>query len=303
MPRGCTVLTSRRDQTGLFSVVVVTFILISYPLLQPNPIDTTNQLLAQILSSNGTASSQPLSPADGSSFQPRGYAVRVNALWLTSLVLSLACALWATLVQQWARRFFQAADIPNVDYTAPQRARIYIFFLEGMSKFGFFAAVEVLPALLHGSVFLFLVGLIDLLFYVNHPVAYVWLACCVSGLLIYFVLTVMPFVCPNSPYETPLSSFLWVIMETISLLAHWLPLLNNTARAPIRERWASIRLGMRHALELKAIKSGSQPNLKIQTTQDHDEDHESEEFLLALPGIFHNSDRLYLAGFRRGSEI
>ena len=304
MLRGCTVLNSRPDQTGLFSVLVVTFLLISYPLLLSNPIDTTNLLLSQILSSNGTVPSQPFPPADGSSFQPQVYAVCVNALLLTSLVLGLACALWATLVQQWARRFSQAADIPDVDYTPSQRAQIYIFFLDGISKFGFFAAVEVLPALLHASVFLFLVGLTVLLFYVNHPVAYVWLACCVVGLSIYSVLTIMPFVCPNSPYETPLSSILWVITETTSLLAYWLPFRDNTLRAPIRERWANIRLGMRHALEKKAItiKSGSQANPKIQTTRDQGEDHESEQFLLALPGIFHNSDRLYLAAFRKGSE-
>ena len=302
MLRGCTVLISRRDQTGLFSVLVVTFLLITYPLLQANPADTTNQLLSQILSSNGTASSQPLSPADGSSFQPQFHVVCVNAFLFTSLLCSLACALWATLMQQWARRFSQAADIPDVDYTPSQRAQIYIFFLDGISKFGFLAAVEVLPALLHGSIFLFLLGLTILLFYVDHLVAYIYLGCWVIGLSTYSVLTIMPFVFPNSPYETPLSSILWVIIETTSLLAYWLPFRDNTLRAPIRERWANIRLGMHHARELKAIKSGSQASPKIQTTQDHDEDYESEEFLLALPGIFHSSDRLYLAAFRRGSE-
>ena len=271
-------------------MLVVTFLLISYPLLLPNPTDTTNQLLAQILSSNGTVPSQPLPPADGSSFQPQIYAVCVNALFLTSLVSTLGCALWATLMQQWARRFSQAADIPDVNYTPSQRAQIYIFFSEGMSKFWFFAAVEVLPVLLHGSGFLFLVGLTVLLFYVNHPVAYVWTACWAIEVLTYCFLTIMPFVFPNSPYETPLSPIFWIIMETTSLLAHWLPLWDNTARAPIRERWANIRLGMRHARELKAItsKSGLQANPKIQTTGDQGEDHESEEFLLALPGIFHN---------------
>ncbi|KAI0268021.1 hypothetical protein BGY98DRAFT_1140925 [Russula aff. rugulosa BPL654] len=58
--------------TGLFSAVVATFLVVSYPLLQPSPTDTTNQLLTQIsqqLSTNGTGS-QPLPPANTPSFQP-----------------------------------------------------------------------------------------------------------------------------------------------------------------------------------------------------------------------------------------
>ena len=285
-------------------MLVVTFLLISYPLLLPNPIDTTNQLLAQSLSSNGTVSSQLLSPADGSSFQPQVYAVCVNAFFLSSLVMALACALWATLVQKWARRFSQAAEIPDVDYTSSQRAQIYIYFKDGMSRFGFFGAIEVLPALLHISLSLFLVGLNLLLFYANHPIAYLKLAWWVVGIVVYSVFSFMPLFYPNSPYETPLSSFLWIVMETTSLLAHCLPFRDNTSQAPIRERWANLWLGMRHAHEKKAItsKSDSQANPKIQTTQDHDEDDESEEFLFALPGIFHNSDRLYFAGSRWSSE-
>jgi hypothetical protein len=45
-----------------------------------------------------------------------------------------------------------------------------------VEKFGLAAAVEVLPALLHASVLLFHIGLVDFLFSINHTVAFILLA-------------------------------------------------------------------------------------------------------------------------------
>ncbi|KAF8483321.1 hypothetical protein DFH94DRAFT_625885, partial [Russula ochroleuca] len=189
--------------TGLFSAVVATFLVVSYPLLQPNSTDTTNHLLTQIYqqSSNGT-SSQPLPTANNSSFQTPASAVRVNALWFTSLATSTACALWATLVQQWVRKYMQLADRP---YSPQQRALLRKAFAHGFNKFALAAAVEVLPALLHTSFLLFYVGLIDFLIQINHTVAYIMVTWVAIGLLIYFIVTIAPLLYPSSPYQTPLS--------------------------------------------------------------------------------------------------
>ncbi|KAI0268472.1 hypothetical protein BGY98DRAFT_895452, partial [Russula aff. rugulosa BPL654] len=191
--------------TGLFSAVIAVFLVASYQLLLPSPTDTTNHLLTQIsqqLSTNGTGLSQPLPPAN-TSFQPTSSAVRVNVLWFTSLSMSTACALWATLMQQWTRRYMQVAGRP---YGPPKRARIRAFFAAGVEKFGLPAAVEVLPALLHASVLLFYIGLVDFLLNINHTVAFFLLTWAAMGCLIYFILTIMPLFYPNSPYQTPLSS-------------------------------------------------------------------------------------------------
>ncbi|KAI9447584.1 hypothetical protein H4582DRAFT_1867328, partial [Lactarius indigo] len=100
--------------TGLFSATVASFIIESYHNLSPDPGDTTNTLLTQISGqlfniSNGipltivvAQSSQP--------FKPTASAVRVNVLWFLSLILSLSCALSATLMQQWARRYQELAQ-------------------------------------------------------------------------------------------------------------------------------------------------------------------------------------------------
>ena len=304
IPRVFTVLTLEAPiQTGLFSTVVATFLVVSYPLLQPSSTDTTNQLLTRIslqLSSNGTGSSQPLSPADNSSFQPPAFAVRVNILWFASFAFSTACALWATLMQQWTRRYVQVADRP---YAPPKRARIRAFFADGVEKFAFAAAVEVLPALLHASVLLFYAGLIDFLININHTVAYSLLAWVATGLLIYFILSIMPLLYPNSPYQTPLSSLCWFVMEAAPLLKLWLRRRNDTVRTAISDRKTKIGLGMRRALESKAIGHTSRDTDALRWTLGSlDEDHELEEFLDGLPGLFHGSERHHSVGLRGGLE-
>src|SRR5712672_366962 len=175
-------------QSGLFSATVASFILASYQQLQPNPSDLTNQLLTQIsqqLSAlpNGTSLSAPLTAVGQSAFQPTASAVRVNTLWFTSLILSLACALWATLMQQWTQRYVRVADGP---YGPSKQARIRAFFTDGVERFALPAAAEVLPVLLHASLLLFCAGLVDFLFNINHTVAYSFLTLVVLGVMIYF---------------------------------------------------------------------------------------------------------------------
>ena len=306
-------------------MVLVTFLLISYPLLQPDPTDTTNRLLAinnqlltQLSQSNATASSQPLSPADDSSFHPPNYAVRVNIIWLFSLFTSVACALWATLLQQWARRFLQVADRqdwndpddpddPASKYTLSQHALILKKFKEGVKHFRLPAAVEVLPALLHCSVALFNVGLIDLLFYVNHTVAYTWLAFSVIGFLIYTILTIMPLHYPNSPYYTPVSWVCWFIIEATSFLWLWL------SQKDTSKPRGNIRKGMQNVLELKTINehtkehngdSRAEEEIKALESMMESliEDQEFEDFLDGLPGLFQGSDTGYLEKLREGLQ-
>ncbi len=293
-------------QTGLFSAVIAAFLVVSYPLLQPNPTDTTNQLLTQIsqqLSANASGSPQPLLPADTASFRPRSSAVRVNTLWFTSLSMSTTCAMWATLMQQWTRRYMQVADGP---YGPPKRARIRAFFSSGVERFALAAAIEVLPALLHSSVLMFYIGLIDFLININHAVGFIMLAWIALGCLIYFILTIMPLFYPNSPYQTPLSSLCWFIMEVTPLLKLWLRRRNDNVRASIRERRTKIGQGMRRALESRAtghnVRADTDTNALRWTLRSLDEDHELEEFLDGLPGLFHGSSRHHSLGLRGGLE-
>ncbi|KAF8261791.1 hypothetical protein EI94DRAFT_1507402, partial [Lactarius quietus] len=82
--------------TGLFSGTVASFIIASYPNLSPDSSDTTNALLTQITRqlvniSNGTPLTS-VAAQRSQPFQPAASAVRVNVMWILSLVLSLTCA-------------------------------------------------------------------------------------------------------------------------------------------------------------------------------------------------------------------
>jgi hypothetical protein len=196
-------------------------------------------------------------------------------------------------MQQWTRRYVQVADRP---YALPKCAQIRAFFADGVEKFALAAAVKVLPALLHTSVLLFYVGLIDFLLNINHTVTFILLAWVVIGVLTYFVLSMMPLFHPNSPYQTPLSSLCWFVMEAAPFLWLWL------RRWDTHERQARIEHGMCKALESKA--SGPDTNALRWMLKSLDKDHKLEEFLDGIPGLFENQEYAcrHPVGFREELE-
>ena len=97
-------------KTSLLSAIIGIFIIEFYKKLSPDSSDQTVALLQQIShqlpnSPNSTYSTTANQPSPGMAM------VWVNALWLISLVLSLTCALIATLLQQWARRYIETPKI------------------------------------------------------------------------------------------------------------------------------------------------------------------------------------------------
>ncbi|KAI0289691.1 hypothetical protein B0F90DRAFT_1825968 [Multifurca ochricompacta] len=146
-----------------------------------------------------------------SSFRPTSSAIRVNILWFLSLTLSLTCALAATLMQQWARRYLQLAQAQATLY---KRARTRAYLFEGVQAFRLSQVVEAVPALLHVAVFLFFAGLVEFLFSINIIVArVVFVVTCFFGGT-HILLTFLPNVRPNCPYRTPFSrdSYKWFLV-------------------------------------------------------------------------------------------
>ncbi|KAI9450062.1 hypothetical protein BJY52DRAFT_1358249, partial [Lactarius psammicola] len=279
--------------TGLFSATVATFLVVSYQSLQPNSSDTAVLLLSQISQqlaalSNGTPSPAPLTLPDATSFQPSPAAVRVNILWFVSLGINTACALWANLMQQWTRRYEKVANQP---YAPPKRARIHAFFADGVEKFAPVTAMEVLPVLLHTSVLLFYVGLVDFLLHINHTVGFTMLALVALCVLIYLVLSIMPLYFHNSPYQTPLSAVFWFIKEAAPLIWMWFLKRSETVQRSILERREKIALGMYRALERTAVSLTGEWDARVlqELLISLDEDYELEEFLDGLPGLFRAS--------------
>ncbi|KAI0262517.1 hypothetical protein BC834DRAFT_828784, partial [Gloeopeniophorella convolvens] len=149
--------------TGLFSATVATFLGISLQSLQQNSQDTSAFYLAHLYqlnaagAANGTPPSLPSTLSDPTTFSVPASAIWVNVLWFISLVMSLTCALLATLLQQWARRYLR---LTRPRYSLHRRARIRAFYAEGVVKLRLPTVVEALPGLLHASVFIFFAGLI-----------------------------------------------------------------------------------------------------------------------------------------------
>ncbi|KAJ7175308.1 hypothetical protein C8R46DRAFT_890890, partial [Mycena filopes] len=149
-------------QAALFSAILTAFIIESYKSLSP---DDTVQVLSQISQQLAAAAGgKPFDISPPPTFTPSASSIVCNALWFISLGLSLACALIATLVQQWARDFLHKTKLRS---PPALRAPIFAYFYYGLKRFGMHRMVEVIPLLLHGSLALFFAGLVAFLIPVN----------------------------------------------------------------------------------------------------------------------------------------
>ncbi|KAJ7056096.1 hypothetical protein C8F01DRAFT_1156809 [Mycena amicta] len=213
---------------GLFSASLTAFIIESYKTLVADSGDSTVQLLSQIslqlaASSNGTVFNVPATPVP---FKPSTSALVCNALWFISLGLSLACALVATLLEQWAREFLHRADMRSAPVV---RARMYSFLYYGMRRFGMHTVVDVIPSLLHASLIFFFAGLVVFLLPVNRIIAAIVAAILAVVVCVYIVLTMLPIIQADSPYRTPLSNTVWAVLRGAALrfLRHYPRLLDS----------------------------------------------------------------------------
>ena len=203
------------QQTGLFSAVVATLLTVTVFDLKSNSQDTSTFYLHNMyqiqLDPNISRASIPSEPPP---FSPPTSAIWVNALLFLSLLISLTCALLATLLQQWARRYVGFTQQP--EYSPHRRARLRAFFSEGVDKSHISLVVEALPALLHLSICLFFAGLLVWLFNINHRVFLAVNLCTALSAVAYLWFTFSPIFRPNSPYYAPLSSTIWSIYTGIS---------------------------------------------------------------------------------------
>ena len=211
-----------------------------------------------------------------------------------SLVISLTCALLATLLQQWARRYLK---ITQSRYSPHKRARIRAFFSEGVTKCLLPWAVDALPTLLHLSLFLFFAGLVVFLGNVDLTIFKLvlsWVGLC-AGL--YGCITCMPIFHHDSPYYTPLSLPTWHVVTGITFLFYrFLRWFNDLFCCwDAYDRYLdleksyrkSLVQGMQKTAEETALKTSSDIDARafMWTLDCLDEDHELERFFSSLPGF------------------
>ncbi|TDL26595.1 hypothetical protein BD410DRAFT_825730 [Rickenella mellea] len=152
---------------ALFSASVTALVIESYQALQEDTAQATLMVLLQISKqlANGTQSTtaavQPV-------FQQQSGDIAVNALWFLSLAFSLACALAAVMVRQWARRYLRLPrSLPSIS----DRARMRQYLFENLESWKMDLVVETIPILLHISLILFIIGLLLFVHFVNFQVA------------------------------------------------------------------------------------------------------------------------------------
>ena len=266
--------------------------------LQQNPQDVSNFYLANIYHATINPSAPNISsslPASPPPFSPPNYAVWVNALWFLSLVISLTCALLATFLQQWSRRYLK---VTHSRYSPDKRALLRAFFAEGVEKCLLPFAVEIMPMLLHISLFLFFSGLVVFLSNVNLTIFKLvlsWVGICVA---LYGCITLMPIIRHDSPYYTPLSSFAW---RVVFGMAYFVTSVSSSVLLECTGCWRLGRKlhefatrcyelflqGMQKTIEKTALNSSSEIVTRafMWTLDCLDEDHELEYFFSGLPGF------------------
>ncbi|KAI0266174.1 hypothetical protein BC834DRAFT_969673 [Gloeopeniophorella convolvens] len=305
--------------TGLFSATVAGFIIESYKLLSVDSGDQTVALLNQVSRqlfaiSNGERLTSPPSP-NAVHFKPSASAIRVNIMWFLSLALSLTCALSATLMQEWSRQYMELASHRGAPH---KRARVRAYLFNGIERFQMARAVETIPLLLHISVFLFFIGLVDFLLPINKTVAWIFVGYVALFTAVYAVMTLLPNFFLNCPYRTPLSAYLWKLSQ-VTVLTVLVPLniLEKTFHIPLYHLWQRThihlhqhmagptswrkriksqisthrkwyRAGLRQSVVLTALDAPSSVDKEALnwTLAEFDEDHEVEDYIARIPGFF-----------------
>lgn len=268
--------------------------------LQLNSQDASAFYLARIyqLTPGSNASSIPI-PTDPAAFVPPTSAIWVSTLWSLSLVISLTCALLATLLQQWARRYLritQKGDDPQ------KRARMRELMLQGLKRLIRLRwMVELLPTLLHISVFLFLAGFVIYLFTINHFMAKMVGACAGTSALLYLYVSFTPIISRNSPYYTPLTTLMWIFsMSFISLvlsiryfatLCYSGPEVADGIRKSFRTYYRRILRDMTEesANLAHAHSSHLDTSILLRTFNSLDGDRDMAQFLASIPGFYASS--------------
>ncbi len=164
-------------------------------------------LTAFIVESYKFLQNSPSSGSDGPS-EPADVAVRINTLWFSSLVFSLAAASIGILVKQWLRDFVSsAASSPR------ENARIREFRHQGLKRWHIPEIIAFLPILLQIALAFFFVGLLDLLWSLNRIVAGVVSCFVIASLLFLVVTTVLPTIWADSPHRSPQALGIYLVVQ------------------------------------------------------------------------------------------
>lgn len=145
-------------------------------------------------------------------FHPAASTVRVNVYWFSSLILSLSAALITILAKQWVNYLLAGlSSVPAV------HARHRQYRMDGMQRWKLPGVLSFLPILLHISLLLFFVGLVDFVWDINRTVATISaILVCITA-LVYFGTNLLAYVFSECPFKTSFTDFVALVVDTIFL--------------------------------------------------------------------------------------
>ena len=238
----------------------------------------------------GIANGDRLTSPSLDSFKPPRYAIQVNILWFLSLVMTLSCGLGATLVQQWVRRYLRLTQHSD---TPAHRVRIRTFLFAGIKEFEVRLVVENISLLLHAAIFLFFAGLIEFLLNINDEVAHVVLAVICLFAAIYVILTGLPVIFQECPFQTPLTSVFWYITHIIIVILLLPFTCFSHVRTKIDELWSHTKDGFdKHVMKAVVDKKTLDKEAVRMTLGMCRDDGDVEAFLDAVPGYLQIDDNV-----------
>ena len=136
-------------------------------------------------------------------------------MWFGSIVLCLAGSVFATLIQQGARRY---EAITQGCPTLHERARLRTFMFNGIRKFKVDQLHHLLGMSMHISILVYCVGLLIYIFTLETILGFLALVYLLIFYLIYATFTFAPMFSFDSPFGTPFTPLCWRIVH-LCLLA------------------------------------------------------------------------------------
>ncbi|KAL1734814.1 hypothetical protein EV714DRAFT_201691 [Schizophyllum commune] len=172
---------------GLFSAVLTAFIMESYKWLMVEPDDISADYLRQILAVLSHVDVTAVRTVSRASPLPSDVMTRINGFWFSSLTLSLTSALVGIVSKQWLREFLRDTGHSHQTNLAVRQVKY-----DGLTHWYVGAVIATIPLLLQTALFLFLAGVIDLLWHLQKGVAILISILCSSTMLFFLITTILP---------------------------------------------------------------------------------------------------------------
>ena len=196
-------------QAALFAGFLSAFLIELLRRLEPDPMDTIQDVLIYQTQMMRNSSLGPYIPPD---FSPPEYIVLVNGLFNASLGVMILAAFIAMLIKSWVREFdrgLRAMSLPE------QRAKTREFRYLGMERWKLPEMVGILPLLIQISLLLFAIGLVLFLFNISKPSFGITTAIFGIGMLYYAITTSISVFVTSSPFHSPLSRTLGKVYQHV----------------------------------------------------------------------------------------